>query len=141
MPNQIDSRCDLRGDCPCFISSSSAASGCITRDRPELHVGDFSSFVCCCCLVVRRRQQMARSATSRARPTTPPVTPPAIVAVLGVGTGLMVCPGWGAVVAADKLSVTEIEVNVFTSLVDVGTDAGEGNIGLDVQTSIVSNGK
>lgn len=80
---------------------------------------------------------MARSVTSRARPTIPPATPPAIEAVFDVGTGLMVCSGWGAVVAAGMLSGAGIEVNVFASLADVGTDAGEGNVGLDIQTSIV----
>ena len=87
--------------------------------------------------MVRRRQQRARTATSRARPTTPPVTPPAIAAVFGVGTGLVVCPGWGAVVAAGGLSGTEIEVNIFASVVNVGTDGGDRDVGLGIQNSVV----
>lgn len=107
-PDWMDS-VHLLGDGPCFISSNSASSGCMERACPEPHVGDLPSFLYSCNLVVRRRLQMARSATMRARPTTPPATPPAIAVVFDFGTAVVV---WGANWPADVAAGTLLETEV-----------------------------
>ena len=129
MHDLVDGCCDLLGDDPCFICSSSASSGC---SKP--HVGDLPSSECCG-LVPRRRQQMARSATRRARPTIPPTEPPAIAAVLGFGAGEAVWRAdWLSAFAVCMLSEPDVEL---AALVDAGNEAkllGEEVVVLEIKT-------
>ena len=128
----------LLGEGPCFISSSSASPDCKERALPEPHVGDPPSPTSCSGRVGRQRRCMVRSASRRARPTTPPTTPPAIAAVFDFGGDVTAwITDWPAAFTVVALPESEIEVwkpcaaeatvfapaGVSAVLVDVGDDA------------------
>ena len=115
-------RCNSLGDRPRFISSSSASSGRSDRVCPVPNLGDVPSSMCCCGLVFRRRQQMARSAVTRARPTMPPATPPAIAALFDFEAGISVVTADGPAADIVGLLGAEVEARKLPMLVDVDND-------------------
>lgn len=118
----MDIRCNSLGDRPRFISSSSASSGRSERVCPVPNRGDVPSSMCCCGLVVRRRQQMVRSAITRARPTMPPATPPAIAALFDFEAGISVVIADGSAAVIVGLLEGKIEAGILSMLVDAGND-------------------